>query len=41
MRRIVIAKMFSLTLLGLYLAVGFTLPMGEGSIDRPARRCAE
>jgi hypothetical protein len=41
MRRIVIAKMFSLTLLGLYLAVGFTLPTGEGSIDSPVRRCAE
>jgi hypothetical protein len=41
MRRIVIAKMFSLTLLGLYLAVGFTLPTGEGSINSPVRRCAE
>jgi hypothetical protein len=41
MRRIVIAKMFSLTLLGLYLAVGFMQPTGEGSIARAVHHCAE
>jgi len=41
MRRIVIAKMFSLTLLGLYLAAGFTRPTGETGVDPPMRHCAE
>jgi hypothetical protein len=41
MRRIVIAKMFSLTLLGVYLAVGLMQPTGEGSIASVVRRCAE
>jgi hypothetical protein len=41
MRRIVIAKMFSLTLLGVYLAVGFMQPTGERSIASAVRRCAE
>ncbi|HET6926322.1 MAG TPA: hypothetical protein VFI48_05665 [Hyphomicrobiaceae bacterium] len=41
MRRIVIAKLFSLTLVGLYLALGLTQPTGERSLDSPVRRCAQ
>jgi hypothetical protein len=41
MRRIVIAKMFTLTLLAMYLAVGFTQPTGEASVDPRVRHCAE
>ena len=41
MRRIVVAKLVSLTLVGLYLALGLTQPTGEGAHDRRVRRCAQ
>jgi len=41
MRRIVIAKILSLTLLGLYLTIGLTRPTDEAGVDTPVPRCAE